>query len=411
MNPLRDKPFQRFFVGQSVSVLGGAATQVALFFAVLQLTGSAKDLSFVVSAQMLPTIALLLIGGGIGDRLGQALLLRVTHFGLGLTQGVMAFCLLTKQPIGYLIGLAFLTGVLSAFAGPSLSGIVPQLVRPEGLRKANSLLASVGNAARVLGPTVGGVLVSTIGGGWALAADSASFFLAAVIFCFVPVSGRVRTDRKLFSELRQGWAYFRGSSWIWSMTAAFTVSNFLQMGAGQVLGLVLAKQTFGAEGWGVILSCRAVGQLIMSVLMIRVKVRRPLLVGQIAITVQAVPYLLLGLNGGVAAVAAASFVAGFGITFAAVSWDTSLHTYVPNDMMSRVVSYDLFGRSLAVPLGQLSVIPIADALGTRHVMVGTGVLFAVAMVAPLTLASVRRVGTEAGPAPPKASTPAPAAAS
>jgi MFS family permease len=397
MNPLRDKPFRRFFIGRSISVTGGAATQIALFFAVLQTTGSARDLSFVISAQMIPTIALLLIGGGIGDRMGQALLLRVTHFGLGVTQGAMALCLLTGQPFGYLMGLAFANGVLSAFSGPSLSGIVPQLVGTGGLQKANSLLASVGNAAMVLGPTLGGVLVSTVGGGWALVADSASFFLAGAVFCFVPVPDRaVLSDRKLFTELRRGWTYFRSSSWIWSMTAAFTVSNFLQMGAGQVLGLVLAKQTFGAEGWGVIISCRAAGQLIMSVLMIRVRVRRPLLVGQAVITAQAVPYLLLGLDAGVAAVAAASFVAGFGITFASVAWDTSLHTYVPKSMMSRVVSYDQFGRSLAVPAGQLSVIPIADAFGTRHVMVATGVLFAMTMVAPLLLSSVRGVGIGVG---------------
>ena len=394
MNPLREKPFRRFFIGQSISVTGGAASQIALFFAVLQLTGSPRDLSIVISAQMLPTVALLLIGGGIGDRVGQAVLLRVTHVGLGVTQGAMALCILTEQPVGYLIGLAFATGALSAFTGPSLSGIVPQLVGAEGLQKANSLLASVVNAAKVLGPTAGGVLVGTIGGGWALVADSASFFIAGAVFCFIPVQDRLRGRRKLFTELRQGWTYFRSCSWIWSMTAAFTISGFLQMGAGQVLGLVLAKQTFGAEGWGVIISCRAAGQLIMSVLMIRVKVRRPLLVGQTAITLQAVPYLLLGLNGNVAAIAAASFVAGFGITFASVAWDTSLHTHVPNEMMSRVVSYDQFGRSLAVPAGQLTIIPLADAFGARHVMFTTGILFAVSMVAPLTLSSVRRLGTE-----------------
>lgn len=408
MNPLRGKPFRRFFIGQSVSVTGGAATQIALFFAVLQITGSPKDLSLVVAAQLLPTIALTLLGGGIGDRVGQAVLLRVTHFGLGVTQGAMAFCLFTRQPIGCLIGLALVTGVLAAFVGPSLSGIVPQLVEPAGLQKANSLLASVNNAAKVLGPTAGGVLVSTIGGGWALTADSASFFVAAVVFCTIAVADRpVRTDRKLFSELRQGWTFFRSASWIWSMTAASAVSGFLQMGAGQVLGLVLAKQTFGAEGWGVIISCRAAGQLIMSVLMIRMTPRRPLLVGQLFITLQAVPYLLLGLDGGVAAIAAASFVAGFGITYAGVAWDTALHTYVPNAMMSRVVSYDLFGRSCAAPLGQLTVIPLADVFGAREVVFTAGVLFAMAMAAPLTLSSVRAVGTKAGPAVPVA-TPAPA---
>jgi MFS family permease len=324
----------------------------------------------------------------------------------------MAFCLFTRQPVGYLVGLAFLTGVLSAFTGPSLSGIVPQLVGPEGLQRANSLLASVANAAKVLGPTAGGVLVSTAGGGWALAADSASFFVAAVFFCFIPVQDRPARNRpNLFSELRQGWTSFRSSSWIWSMTAAFTVSGFLQMGAGQLLGPVLARGTFGAEGWGVIISCRAAGQLIMSVLMIRVQVKRPLLLGQLLVTIQAVPYLLLGLNASVAAIAAASFVAGFGITAAGIGWDTSLHTYVPREMMSRVASYDQFGRSLGVPLGQLTIIPLAEAFGARHVVFAAGVLFAATMVAPLTLASVRRLGTEAGPGLPTAALPAPAGAS
>lgn len=409
MNPLRDKAFRRFFVGQSISVTGGAATQIALFFAVLQLTGSPKDLSVVVAAQMLPTIALLVVGGGIGDRIGQAVLLRVTHFGLGVTQGGMAFCLLTLQPVGYLVGLAFATGVLLAFMGPSLSGIVPQMVAPEGLQKANSLLATVNNAAKVLGPTVGGVLVTSVGGGWALTADSVSFFVAAAVFCFIPVPARpVPADRKLFAELRAGWTYFRSSSWIWSMTAATAVSGFLQMGAGMVLGLVLAKETFGAEGWGVIISCRAAGQLVMSVLMIRLKPRRPLLAGQLSVTAQAVPYLLLGLNAGVVAIAAASFAAGFGIMCSAVAWDTALHTYVPNDMMSRVVSYDQFGKSCAVPLGQLSVVPLADVFGTRQVIFTAGVLFAVTMVAPLALSSARAVGTETGPAVPPQAAVAPA---
>jgi MFS family permease len=412
MNPLLEKPFRRFFIGQSISVTGGSATQIALFFAVLQLTGSPRDLSIVVSAQVIPTIALLLIGGGVADRVGQAVLLRVTHFGLGLTQGAMAFCLLAGQPVGYLVGLAFVTGVLSAFTGPALSGIVPQLVRPEGLQKANSMLASVVNAARVLGPTVGGVLAGTIGSGWALVADSASFFVAAVVFCFIPVlDRRKKAETKLFTELRQGWTYFRSSSWIWSMTAAFAVSGFLQMGAGQLLGPVLAKGTFGAAGWGAIISCRSAGQLIMSMLMIRVRVRRPLLAGQSLVTLQAVPYLLLGLDANVAAVAAASFVAGFGITFAGVGWYTSLHTYVPTAMISRVVSYEQFGRALGVPLGQLTIIPLADALGARHVVFTAGVLFAVTMVAPLTLASVRRLGTAAGPRAEVAVTPAAAAAS
>jgi len=414
MNPLREKPFRRFFVAGTISVAGGSVTQVALAFSVLKLTGSARDLSFVVSAYMVPMVALVLLGGGVADRVGQAALLKITHFGSGLSQGAIAFCLFTKQPVGYLIGLAVVNGVLQAFTGPALSGIVPQLVSTEGLQRANSMLASVSSAAKVLGPSVAGVLVATVGGGWALAADSASFFIAAVILSMIPVRDRRKKNKaKLVTELRQGWTYFRSTSWIWSITAGFTVVNLVQMGAWQLLGPVLAEGTFGAGGWGAILSCRAAGALVMSMLMIRLNVKRPLLTGQLVITVAAVPLMLLGLNANVVVIAVAAFFAGLASSFTGVLWDTSLHTYVPNEMMSRAVSYDQFGSTCAIPIGQLSVIPLATAFGARHVAFAAGVIFLLSMVAPLMLASVRRLGTEAGPQPAKpamASTPAPAAA-
>ncbi|WP_344658692.1 MFS transporter [Catenulispora subtropica] len=412
MNPLHEKPFRRFFLARSVSVVGSAVTPVALAFSVLQLTGSARDLSFVVTAALVPNIALLLIGGGVADRVGQAALLRLTHFGSGLSQGAIAFCLFTKQPVGYLIALAFVNGVLGAFTGPALSGIVPQLVAPEGLQKANSLLASVGNAAKVVGPTVAGVLVATVGGGWALAADSASFFLAAAVLSLIPVQDRRRkSTSRLFTDLREGWTFFRSTSWLWSVTAAFTVVNLVQMGAWQLLGPVLAKEGFGAGGWGAILSCRAAGALVMSVLMIRLTPRRPLFTGQLAMMLAALPLMLLGLDANVVVIAAAAFVAGLAVGFADVCWDTSLHTYVPNEMMSRAVSYDQFGSYCAIPVGQLSVIPLASAFGARHVAFAAGVIFLVSMAAPLALGPVRRLGTADGPALPTVGQPAPAAVS
>ncbi|WP_194891502.1 MFS transporter [Catenulispora pinisilvae] len=394
MNPLHEKPFRRFFIARSISVAGSAVTPVSLTFSVLQLTGSAKDLSFVVSAQLIPTIALLLIGGGVADRVGQALLLRVTHFGSGLSQAAIAFCLFTRQPIGYLIALAFVNGVLQAFTGPALSGIVPQLVGPEGLRRANSLLATVANATKVIGPSVAGVLVATVGGGWALSVDSASFFIAAIVLALIPVQDRrKKRDAKLFTELRQGWTFFRSTPWFWSVTLAYTVVNLVQMGAWQLLGPVLARGTFGAGGWGAILSCRAAGALVMSVLMVRLNVKRPLLAGQLAMTVAAVPLMLLGVNASVVAIGAATFCAGLASSFGSVLWDTALHTHVPNEMMSRAVAYDQFGSYCAIPIGQLSVIPLATAFGARHVALAAGVIFLGSMVAPLALGSVRRLGS------------------
>src|SRR3979490_1841959 len=102
-----------------------------------------------------------------------------------------------------------------------MRGIVPQLATRRAIQVANSLLASTRNLARMIGPAAAGLLTVSIGGGWAIAADAVSFFLAAV--CFGRVSLPARPPRAegsstMLSELREGWSYFSSKPWIWSVT-------------------------------------------------------------------------------------------------------------------------------------------------------------------------------------------------
>lgn len=369
-------------------------TPVALAFAVLQMTGKAADLSYVLTAAMVPMITLTIFGGGIADRFRRDSLLRWTGVLSGVSQSCVAFCVITNQPIGYLVALAFINGSTQAFSGPAMSGIVPQLVPRADLQKANSQLASARNAANILAPTVAGVLVATIGGGWAIFIDAVSFFIAAACLLFVTLPDRpAKPAHGLAHDLRQGWAYFRTTSWIWSITAAFTIVNAVQMGVWQILGPVTAQHTIGAGGWGVVLSFRAVGLLLMSVIMIRLTVRRPLIYGLLLQALGAIPLLLLGLKVGVPALAGGALFAGLGSSFMGVTWDTTRHSHIPPEMMSRVSSYDDFGSYAAIPIGQLAVIPLAATFGNQHVILYGAVLFAVAVLLPLSLATVRNIGT------------------
>ncbi|MCL6453348.1 MAG: MFS transporter [Alicyclobacillus sp.] len=274
---LSSRPFQWFYAGRTVSLFGSAMTPVALSFAVLQAQNGQRLLGFVLAAEILPQLVFLLVGGSAADRMRRDRLLVLSHLGSGFAQAGVASIVLTGLNPAWLFPLAAANGVLGAFTSPALRGIVPELVAVSDIKQANALLRTAQSAARMVGPTVAGVLVATIGGGWGIAADAGSFLVAAVCFAQVrmpsPVGGM---ETALLQDLRDGWSYFRSHRWIWSTTAAFTAMNFLQMGVWQVLGPILARRTFGSAGWGLTLSMKSVGLLAASLVLLRVRLRRPL---------------------------------------------------------------------------------------------------------------------------------------
>jgi len=402
-NPLRIRAFRWFLLGRAVSILGTSMSPVAVAFAVLEVTGRASDLSYVLAASMIPTVTLIIVGGGIADRFRRDAMIRVTNTLSGLSQAGMAVCVFTSQPTIFLVALAFCNGTIQAFSRPALGGIIPQLVDRDGIQRANSILASTRNAASVIGPTVGGILVAAAGGGWAVAIDSASFFFAAGCMLFVNLPTKPNKKKSgLVQDLRLGWHYFRTTQWIWTGTAVFAIINAIQMGVWQVLGPVIAQQTIGAGQWGAVLSFRAGGLLLMSAAMTILTVRRPFMSGMIWLATSAAPLIALGLHWNVVQLAACAFVAGLGASYSGVVWDTMRHKHIPNDMMARASSYDDFGSFAAIPIGQLSVIPIAAAIGTQHVAFYGGILYLVVPLLPLLLASVRNIGVEYSPATPPA---------
>lgn len=367
---------------------------VALAFGVLEVTGSATWLSAVLTASMVPLIATMIIGGGIADRYRRDLVLRLSSMGAGISQAGVAIVLLTHQDPVFLLPLAALNGIFQALTTPTMRGIVPQLATGTGIQVANSLLASARNLARMIGPAAAGLLTVTIGGGWAIAADAASFFLAAVCFGRISLPGRPpRTagSSTMRSELREGWSYFSSQPWIWSVTLAFAVLNAAYMGIWQILGPVIAVDTIGAEGWGLVLSARAAGSLLATMVMVKLTVRRPMVRALSLMTLAAVPLILLGVGASAWWLAAAAFIAGVAAEFFTVVWSTVCHLHIPERLLSRVGAYDEFGSFASIPLGQLSVPFLAAAFGAATVAVTGGALLVAAMLSPLLLPSLRRL--------------------
>lgn len=389
--PLRESAFRWFLTGRAVSLLGSSLAPVALAFAVLEASGRASDLGVVAAAHMVPLLGFLLVGGAVSDRFPPRTVLVVANLGSGLTQGAVAVVLLTgRYSLLAIATLELANGVLAAFTTPALRGVVPRLVPPGELQRANALLGTTRNATKILGPTVAGLLVATSGGGTAIAVDAVSYLLAAGCLLRVRLPRSApRAPTSLLRELAEGWTVFRGTRWLWTVTVAFAVVNLANTGPWQVLGPVLSSPVT----WGVVLSARGAGMFASSLLMYRVRARRLLALGQITAVAGALPLLALGAATGAGWLVAAAVLAGLGSSVTATAWDTTLGEHVPRAVLARVSSYDELLSYAVIPVSQLAVGPLADTFGPQPVALAAGVLYAVAAAAPLVSRAVRALPT------------------
>ncbi|AGL19005.1 MFS transporter [Actinoplanes sp. N902-109] len=390
-SPLHRPNFRWFFAGRLVSLLGSSMAPVALAFAILDASHRTADLGIVLAARMIPLLALLLVGGAVADRFPRRTVLLVANLGAGATQATVAVILLTgRYQLLLVVVLEFLNGALDAFTGPALRGVLPELVPQDQLRKANSLLSSTRNATKILGPTAAALIVAGAGSGTAIAFDALTFLLAAAFLTPIRLPGRVRgTSSTLLLDIRTGWHEFRTRQWVWAVVLSSALMNLFQTGTWQVLGPQLTRQTSGATAWGLVLSARGLGLLLMSTLMYRLVFRHLLRAGQLASVLGALPLLALGWHAHAPWLIAAALVAGLGSSLSAISWDTSLQEHVPPDKLSRLSSYDDLLSFAVIPLGQLTVGPLAGRFGGFAVAGCAGALYAVAAVASLLSRQVR----------------------
>lgn len=159
-----------------------------------------------------------------------------------------------------------------------------------------------------------------------------------------------------------------------------------------VLGAVISKRSLGGAGaWALILSAFAAGSVIGGLATMRVKPRRPLLVGSTALLPIALPGTVLALGAPAVVIAAAAVLAGAGGMLFNALWETTLQQHVPPAALSRVSAYDWFGSLAVQPLGYAIVGPAASHLGTNATLYGAAAIMFGSCVAILSVPSVREL--------------------
>src|SRR3954447_21096139 len=373
--PLGEREVRLLFAGRTISFAGGAFANVALAFAVLELTGSKADLGFVLAARALPQLVFLVFGGIWADRLPRHRVMVASNVVSGLAQGVVAALLLTgNAEIWELIVLAIVGGTSAAFFFPASAGIVPQTVPFVLLQPANALLRLGLNASWIGGSALAGVVVAATSPGIGIACDAASFLVAAAVVSAMQIPASLRIEGSSFlHELREGWHEFASRAWLWAIVLQFAFVNAVQQGSENVLGPAVAQEHLGgAAAWGLILTFDGLGLIAGGLLMLRLRPNRILLAATLGFLLT-VPFPF-GLAGPLplAALVAVAFVAGIGSETFGVLWDTALQQEIPQEKLSRVSAYDGLGSIALVPLGLAAAGPVAEVFGTQATLVGAG---------------------------------------
>lgn len=390
---LREEPqFRRLFAGLSLSAFGDRITFVALPFAVLSIGGGPGDIGIVTAAATVPFVLFTLAGGVVADRVRRHRLMMVTDLVRLITQASAAALLIGGDAQVWQLAVLFAVfGTADAFFSPALTGLLPLTVSPEHLQAAGGLRSLVLSTGMVLGPALAGVLIATLGPGYALAVDAATFAVSAFALAGLrprePEPGEdlgPEGEPGFLAQLRDGFAEVRSRTWVWTGLAGIAVYHVVVLPAIFVLGPVLAERELdGATSWATVTVGFGLGAVAGDLLVIRLRLSRPLLVGTCGLAVASCQAAIVGSGLPVLGIAGLEAITGAAVSMYFTLWELSLQQHIPAGAISRVSSYDYLVSAGLMPVGLALAGPAASAFGlhaTLHAMTLIAVPCALALL-------------------------------
>ena len=377
LGPLREPQFRLLWIGQTTSAVGDSLIPLAIAFAVLHLGGSATGIGLVLAAFSLPRVLLILVGGVWADRLPRQLVMLSSDVVRGGVEVVFAVLLLTGgAQLWHLVVGAAVIGAASAFFFPASTGLIPQTLSAERLQQGNALMSVSRSASFIIGPSISGLLVATIGPGWVFAVDAGTFAISAasLLALRLPSHAEGSGGESFLAALAGGWREVVSRRWLLASIITFGFSN-VAMAPFFVLGPVIAQERLGGPAaWGLIVTALGIGGLVGAVVALRWKPRHPLAAAFALGTAFSLPMFALAppLVLPVIMVAAATQSALVDLTNA--WWYTVMQEHVPSDALSRVSSYDWLASIVFQPIGFSVAGPIAILIGAPATLIGAAIL-------------------------------------
>ena len=375
---LQYRNYRLFFTGQSISLIGTWMQRIALPWLVYRMTGSEFLLGLVSFAGQIPTFLLAPFAGVITDKLSKYKVLLTTQV-LSLVQAsVLALLSLTGViQIWQIVTLSVVLGCINAFDVPSRHSFVIELVeKKEDFGNAIALNSLMFNGARLIGPSIAGLLLAAAGEGICFLINAVSYVFVIGSLLRMQISKKeLKKERgNIFREMKKGFNYTFGFPPIKHLILLLGIVSL--MGASyQLLIPVFAKDvlhggsgTFGflmgAAGFGALLGALFLASRETVIRLGRLIPAASALFGSGLIILSFTSYFPLSL--------VLMVVAGLGLMLHTASSNTILQTITDDDKRGRVMSFYTMAIMGTAPFGSLIAGSLARAIGTPLTMLTGG---------------------------------------
>jgi MFS family permease len=273
VSSLRWRNFRLFFIGQTISQTGNWLTNIALTLLILHRTGSGVAVGLLVACQYGPILLLSAWAGVIVDRTDKRRLLFVTQtLEMCESFALAALAFTHDAPLAAFYGIALAGGALLAVDNPVRRTFVNEMVPTDVIPNAVTLYSAMNSIARIIGPALAGLLIVTIGYGWAFMVDAASYI--AVLTCLAMMRTtelhRLPVTQRAAGQVRAGLRYIAGVPDLWITFAMLLIIGLLSYNFAVVFPLFVETGLHGSDSaFTLVYSAFSAGGLIGALLVAR----------------------------------------------------------------------------------------------------------------------------------------------
>jgi MFS family permease len=395
--PLRSRDFRLLWSAMTVSLVGDGIFLIAMVWQAYALWNAPAALSVLGIGMTVPTISCLLLGGAISDRLDRRRILLYSDLVRAVIVGVLAGLSLSGGlSFGLLVVLVALYSVGTAFFTPAFEAIVPDIVPRADLAAANSLDQFVRPLAlRMVGPALGGWLVSAFGAGSAFALDSASFAVSAGIILTLRSSRTFETaPASNLAAISEGFRFVRKHVWLWGTLLSAAIAYLAFLGPTEVLLPYLVKNELHASAGdlGLVFAAGGVGAVGAAVLMAqRGHPRRDVTMMYACWTLATVAVAGYGLARSTTELMLACLVFNALEAAGTIVWATIKQVHVPASLLGRVSSLDWLVSIAFLPVSFALTAPAAALIGARATLLVAAAVGSAATLSALFIPGVRAI--------------------
>jgi len=377
---LGHRNFRLFFVGQTISLIGTWMQQVAMSWLIYRLTHSAVLLGVVNFAAQIPSLVLTPLGGALADRINKRKMVTVCQSLAMILALVLAWLTLSGVlQVWYIVALAALNGVVNAFEIPSRQAFMVEMLEDKrDLPNAIALNSSIFNSARLIGPSIGGLLIGWLGEGMCFLVNGLSYIAVVVALLamkLTPSDKRV-SESHILEHIKEGFVYVYGFAPLRSIMLLLAVVSLVGM-PYVVLMPIVAHDILGGNAYtlGFLMAASGLGALIGAMFLAS---RRSVLglgnwivaaccifsLSLMAFAFSKVLWLSMTLL----------VVVGFGMMVQMGSSNTVIQTMVDEDKRGRVMSLYVMAFMGPSPFGSLLAGTLAHKIGVPYTIAGSGLL-------------------------------------